>query len=161
MTTPDRLVLAHRARGELAIAVLATIVFAVIGGLVFARGNDAGVLFLIFAVSGPVYLYFFYETREAVFDRAGGQVTFTRRTPRGTEQAQRPLAGLARAAVHRATAARDKREIDPDAPPPGAGSFRAVLLWTDGTELPLSDAYSRGLSAIEEARAINAWLATG
>lgn len=159
--TPDRLTLSHKPVAEAVIAIAVTVVFAVLAAWFFYGGNDAGVLFLIFAVSGPVFLYFFLESREITFDRVAGTVTLASRSPRGTTSATHPLAGLARAEVHRATPSRENRVVDAELAIPPRGNFRAVLLYDDGTERPLSEAYAGGKLAFREARAVNIWLEQG
>lgn len=157
-STHEKLTLTHKPWAEVAIALGATLLFSVLAGLFFAGGNDAGVIFLVFAVSGPVYLYFFLETREITFDRVKGTVTLATRSPRGASATPHPLAGLARAEVHRATPNPENRAVDAELAAPPRGNFRTVLLYEDGTELALSDGYSKGKTAFEETRAINAWL---
>lgn len=157
-TTPDRLTLTHKPRGETALAIAATVFFAGLAAYFFARGNDAGVIFLVFAVSGPVYFYFFVETRAVVFDRAAGTVTLSHRGARGGSETVHPLAGLARAEVHRAAPTRENRAVDAELAAPPSGKFRAVLLYEDGTALPLADGYSSASDAFEEVRTVNRWL---
>lgn len=156
--TRNTLALTRKPVGEIAGAIAATAIFAGLAALLFARGNDAGVILLIFAVSGPVYLYFFVETCTVVFDRAARTVTFRHRGGRGGRTAAHSLAGLARAEVHRAAPARENRAVAAELAAPPSGKFRAVLLYEDGTELPLSEDYSSDQSAFTEARAINDWL---
>lgn len=159
--TQDRLTLTHRPVSETVIAIAATVIFAVLALVFFAQGNDAGVIFAVFSVSGPVYLYFFVETRAVVFDRLAGTVTIATRSPRGRLEAAHPLAGLARAEVHRATPSRENRLVDAELAMPPRGNFRAVLLYEDGTELALTDGFSGGTPAFREARAVNRWLEQG
>lgn len=157
-STPDRLTLTHKPVGEAVIAIAVTIAFAALTAFFFYLGNEAGIIFLIFAVSGPVYLYFFLETREIVFDRQAATVTLTSRAPRGVTKAEHSLTGLARAEVHRAAPAAENRAVDAELALPPRGNYRAVLLYEDGTEHPLSEAYSGGRTAFREAQAINRWL---
>lgn len=159
--THDRLILTHKPVGEAAIAIASTVIFAVLAALFFYRGNDAGVIMLVFAVSGPVYLYFFLETREITFDRAAGTVTLASRSPRGATSAPHPLAGLARAEVHRVSPSKDARAVDAALAAPPSGNFRAVLIYEDGSELPLAEGYTGGNRAFEEVRAVNTWLDQG
>lgn len=160
-TTPDRLTLGHKPVAETVIALAVTLVFGVLAVWFFADGNDAGVILLVFAVSGPVYWLFFVETREVVFDRAKGQVRISNRSPRGRAEAIHPLAGLARAEVHRATPSRESRVVDAELAAPPRGAFRAVLLYEDGTEHPLTDSFVGGKMAFDEVRAVNRWLEQG
>ncbi|MEZ5769674.1 MAG: hypothetical protein R3D80_19985 [Paracoccaceae bacterium] len=51
---------------------LATLAFAIV---LFSRGNDAGVIFLCFALSPPVFAWFFLETRRIVSERDAATVT--------------------------------------------------------------------------------------
>jgi len=157
-TTTDRLVLIYRPVEEIVVAIAATALFAVLAAVLFAIGNDAGVIFLVFAVSGPVYIYFFVETRKITLDRPSGTVTISTRTTRATATASHPLAGIARAEMHRATPQPDERAVDAELAMLPRGSYRTVLLYENGTELPLSDGYTRGKIAVAETRAINAWL---
>lgn len=159
--TPNRLTLTHKPRAEVAGALAATILFAALAVFVFVRGQDAGVIFVVFAVSGPVFLYFFAETREVAFDRTTGTVTLRHKSPRGTAEASHSLAGLARAEVHRATPSREARAVSIELAAPPAGSYRAVLIYEDGSELPLAEGYTSGGRAFDEARAVNAWLDEG
>jgi hypothetical protein len=161
LDTPDRLVLSDRPWVGPVIAAIATVVFTALAVILFASGNDVGVVSLIFAVSGPVYLYFFLDAAEIVFDRAAGVVTLSHKAPRGGSQQEYPLAGLLRAAVHRPGPTPEARAVDPDASPRPAGPVRTVLVYEDGTEVALSDGFSKGETAFAEARTINAWLTTG
>lgn len=160
-TTPDRLTLTLTPVIETVIAGVVTLVFAALALWFFVGGMEAGVIFLVFAVSGPVYWFFFVETREVVFDRASDQVMIASRSPRGTTGATHPLAGLARAEVHRAAPARENRVVDADLAIPPRGNFRAVLLFEDGSEHPLTDGYLGGKAAFEQVRAVNRWLEQG
>ncbi|OIP82127.1 MAG: hypothetical protein AUK37_09605 [Rhodobacterales bacterium CG2_30_65_12] len=157
-TTQNTLTFTREPRGETIIAIAATVIFAGLAALFFARGTEAGVIFLVFAVSGPVYLYFFVETEAVAFDRAAGTVTFSHRGPRGRGQTVHPLAGLARAEVHRATPSRENRAVDAELAAAPSGKFRAVLLYEDGSEMALSEGYSASGAAFEEVRAVNRWL---
>lgn len=159
--TRDRLTLTHKPVGEATIAIASTVLFAVLSALFFYQGNDAGVIMLVFAVSGPVYIYFFLETREITFDRTAGTVTLASRSPRGATSAPHPLAGLARAEVHRASPLTETRAVDAELAAPPSGNFRAVLIYEDGSELPLAEGYTGGRRAFEEARAVNTWLDQG
>lgn len=157
-STPERLTLIRTPIAETAIAIAATIVFGALAAVFFAGGNDAGVIFLVFAISGPVYLYFFVEIREAVFERDAASVTLRSRSLRGAHATAHSLAGLARAEVHRATPARENRSVDAELAAPPHGNFRAVLVYEDGSELPLTEGYSSGGGAFAEAQAVNRWL---
>lgn len=157
-TTPDRLVFEDRPTAQLWLAGLATVVFAALAAWLFARGNDAGVIFAVFAVSGPVYVLFFVETRRIVFDRGAGTVTVSRRGLRGREEAAHPLAGIARAEAHRATSDPAARALPLEAPPPAGVPLRAVLVTGDGRVIALEDTYAPGSAAVEMARAVNGWL---
>lgn len=157
----DRLALTHRPVAETLMAIAATLVFGALAWWFFAQGNDAGVIFLIFAVSGPVYLFFFVQSRAALFDRGAGTVTLTTRSARGHSEAVHALAGLARAEVHRAAPPRAEKVVDADLATVPRGAYRTVLLFEDGTELALSDGFDGGKAAFEETRAVNRWLEQG
>lgn len=159
--TRDRLTLTHKPVAEATIAIASTVVFAALAALFFYGGNDAGVVFLVFAVSGPVYLYFFLEIRTITFDRDAGTVTLASRSPRGSTAAPHPLAGLARAEVHRVSPSKETRAVDAVLAAPTSGSFRAVLIYEDGSELPLAEGYTGGNRAFEQARIVNTWLDQG
>ncbi|GGD46476.1 hypothetical protein GCM10011358_32690 [Sinisalibacter lacisalsi] len=157
--TADRLVLEARPRREILLSGLATVGFAALALAFFARGSDAGVLFLVFAVSGPVYALFFVETRSIMLDRGEGRVVIARRGLRGGTEEVHPLDGVARAEVHRvgAQAGAPAAPLDGDAP--GPGLFRAVLVGDDGASVALSHTPVGWDEAAAVARAINRWRA--
>lgn len=161
LTSPERLVFTTRPTFAAAIAGLATIVFTALAVVVFRNGNDAGVIFLIFALSGPVYAWFFLETREVAFEWVTASVTVTRRGARGTTAQVYPLAGLVGAAVRQPGPTVEARAVDPEVRPRPAGPFRPVLVYQDGHEVPLDDGFHRGTAAFDMVRAINTWLADG
>ncbi len=154
--TPARLVLEHRPVAltiGLIVTSLATLAFAVV---LFARGNDAGVIFLCFALSPPVFAYFFLETRRLVFDRDAGTVALEFRAPRGTRGTTHALAAGARVVVQRPGPTQADRFV-PEAGAPGVAT-RAVLLAADDQEVPLAEGYSKGSEAYQVLQAVNAWL---
>lgn len=157
--TASRLVLQHRpvalALG-LIIAALATLAFAIV---LFTRGNDAGVLFLCFAVSPPVYAWFFLETRRITLDRHAGTVALGFHAPRGTRGTTHPLPDGVRAVVQRPGPTPEAR-IVPETGAPGVPT-RAALVAPDGSETPLAEGYSKGAEAYRVAEAVNGWLAEG
>lgn len=159
LVTPERLVFTTRPVRELVITSILTVLFSVLAGLMFRNGNDAGVIFVIFALSGPVYAFFFLETRKIAFERVTASVTVTRRGARGTFAQNLPLAGVVEAAVRGPGPNPEARRIDPSTTPQPKVPTRVVLVYEDGREVPLSDGYAKGPGAIEQARAINDWLA--
>lgn len=154
----DRLVFEQRPTVQRWFVILLTVVFAVIGIVLFARQNDIGVLFLVFAVSGPVFIYFFVETRSIIFDRPGGTVTLRREGMRGVQDVAHTLEGAVWVEVHRATPDEAARVLAADDTPPDGGVFRPVLAYKDGTSVPLTEDFAKGRAPFELARAINGWL---
>lgn len=154
--TATRLVLEHRpvalALGLFALS-LTTLAFAIV---LFARGNDAGVIFLCFALSPPVFAYFFLETRRIIFEREPDAVTLEYRAPRGRRGATHPLAEDARVTVQRAGPTPEARTV-PEEGAPGVPT-RAVLVTENGKEIPLSESYSKGPEAYQVREAVTAWL---
>lgn len=154
--TPTRLVLEQRPTAltvGLVVASLATLAFAVV---LFARGNDAGVIFLCFALSPPVFAYFFLETRRIALDRTANTVTLDFVAPRGTRTATHNLPTGARAIVQRPGPTPEARLV-PTAGAPGTPT-RAVLEGADGTEIALAEGYSKGPEAYQVSQILNAWL---
>ena len=154
--TTTRLVLEQRPT-VLAVALvlitLATLAFAIV---LFARGNDAGVIFLCFALSPPVFAYFFVETRRITLDRSAQNVTLDFVAPRGTRSKTHALAPAARVIVQRPGPTAEARFV-PEEGAPGSPT-RAVLTGPDGTEVPLAEGYSKGPEAYQVREAVNAWL---
>lgn len=154
--TPGRLVLEHRPVALvlwLVLISLATLAFAVV---LFARGNDAGVIFLCFALSPPVFAYFFVETRRITFDREAGTVALEYRAPRGKRGATHALTEGARVIVQRPGATTEDRFV-PGAGAPGVPT-RAVLVGQEGHETPLAEGYSKGPEAYQVMQAVTRWL---
>ena len=154
--TPARLVLEHRPVAltiGLILTTLVTLAFAIV---LFARGNDAGVIFLCFALSPPVFAYFFLETRRLVFDRAAGTVALDFRAPRGARGSTHPITEGARVVVQRPGPTPEARLV-PDAGAPGV-PVRAVLLTADDREVPLAEGYSKGPEAYRVRQEANDWL---
>ena len=56
---------------------------------------------------------------------------------------------------------KETRAVDAELAVPPSGSFRTVLIYEDGNELPLAEGYTGGKRAFEEARAVNSWLERG
>ncbi len=157
--TPSRLVLEQRPVGlglVLILIAVATLAFAVV---LFARGNDAGVIFLCFALSPPVFAYFFLETRRITFDRDAATLTLAYRAPRSTRGATHDLAAGAKVVVQRPGPTPQDRLV-PETGAPGVPT-RAVLLADDGTELPLAEGYSKGPEAFRVMQIVNRWLDAG
>lgn len=154
--TPARLVLEHRPVALSIGLVLITLVTLVLAVILFLRGNDVGVIFLVFALSPPVFAYFFLETRRITFDRATATVALTFHTPRGQRGHDHPLPVGARVVVQRAGPTPEARLV-PEEGAPGVAT-RAVLAAGEGTEIPLSEAYSKGPEAWQVMQAANAWL---
>ena len=154
--TPDRLVLEAKPRREALLAGVATLVFGALALVFFLRESDVGVLFLVFAVSGPVYAFFFVETRSITLDRREGRVVIARRGLRGGAEEVHPLEGVARAEVRRAGGTGAAVPLDGA---PGPGLFRAVLVQGDGVAVPLSDTPVEWGEAVAVVRAIEAWRA--
>lgn len=157
--TPGRLVLEHRPLAltlGLILTTLVTLAFAVV---LFARGNDAGVVFLCFAVSPPVFAYFFLETRRVVFDRSTGTVAVEFRAPRGTRGMTHSMETGARVVVQRPGPTPEARFVS-EAGAPGVPT-RAVLLSGGDQEVPLAEGYSKGPEAYQVMQAANDWLAQG
>lgn len=157
--TPTRLVLEHRPVAltlGLVLISLATLAFAIV---LFSRGNDAGVIFLCFALSPPVFAWFFLETRRIVFERDAATVTLEFRAPRGTRGTTHPLGAGARVEVQRPGPTPEARCVPEDGAPGSA--TRAVLVAADGAQVPLAEGYSKGAEAYEVTQAVNGWLAEG
>lgn len=157
--TPDRLVLEHRPVTltlALVLVSVATLAFAVV---LFSRGNDAGVIFLCFALSPPVFAYFFLETRRITFDRPAGTVTLDYRAPRGRRGTAHVIAEGARVVVERPGPTPEARRV-PAEGAPGVAT-RATLVVAGGEAVPLAEAFSKGPEAFEVMQAANAWLAEG
>ncbi|SMH48871.1 hypothetical protein [Maritimibacter sp. HL-12] len=152
--TAELLVLEAKPRREILLSALATGVFGVLALVFFLRDNDAGVLFLVFAASGPVYAFFFVETRAITLDRHAGRVVIARRGLRGRAEAVHPLDEGARAEVRRA--GREGAAVPLDEAP-GPGLFRAVLVQGDGGIVPLSETPVDWNEAAVVVRAIEAW----
>ena len=155
--TPTRLVLEHRPVAltlGLILTTLVTLAFAIV---LFARGNDAGVIFLCFALSPPVFAYFFLETRRLVFDRSAGTVALEFRAPRGRRGTTKPLADGAQVVVQRPGPTPEARLV-PEAGAPGIPT-RAVLVAATDQEVPLAEGYSKGPEAYQVMQAVNGWLA--
>jgi len=157
--TADQLVLEAKPRLEILLAGLVTVVFAALALAFFARGSGAGVLFLVFAVSGPVYALFFVETRSITLDRRKGRVVIARRGLRGGEEEVHPFDGVARAEVRRASAQAGAPAVPLDGGAPGPGLFRAVLVRDDGSSVPLSQTPVAWDEASAVVRAIEGWRA--
>lgn len=157
--TPTRLVLEHRPitlTVGLVLISLVTLAFAI---LLFTRGNDAGVIFVCFALSPPVFAYFFLETRRITLDRGAETVTLDFIAPRGTRSAPHALPAAAHVVVQRPGTTPEARLVS-EAGAPGSAT-RAVLTAPDGAELPLAEGYSKGPEAYQIAQAVNGWLAAG
>lgn len=154
--TPGRLVLEHRPTALAAGLVLVTLVTLAFAVLLFARGSDAGVIFLCFALSPPVFAYFFLETRRVTLDRVEKTVTLAFTAPRGTRSATHGLPTGARAVVQRPGPTPEARFV-PETGAPGSPT-RAVLTAPDGTETPLAEGYSKGPEAWQVSQVVNAWL---
>ena len=137
----------------LILTTLVTLAFAIV---LFARGNDAGVIFLCFALSPPVFAYFFLETRRLLFDREATTVALEYRAPRGTRGATHAMPEGARVVVQRPGPTLADRLV-PEAGAPGVAT-RAVLLGADDHEIPLAEAYSKGPEAYQVMLAVNDWL---
>ena len=155
-TTPTRLVLEHRPVTltlGLVLISLATLAFAIV---LFTRGNDAGVIFLCFALSPPVFAWFFLETRRIRFDRNAGTVALEFRAPRGTRGTSHALVEGARVVVQRPGPTPQARLV-PETGAPGVPT-RAVLIAADGQEIPLAEGYSKGPEAYQVMQAVNGWL---
>ena len=155
--TPARFTLEHRpvALGlALVIITLATLAFAIV---LFARGNDAGVIFLCFALSPPVFAYFFLETRRIMLDRTAGSVALEFRAARGTRGARQALPEGAKVVVQRPGSTPEARLV-PAEGAPGVAT-RAVLIGDNGAEVPLAEGYSKGPEAYQVMQAVNDWLA--
>lgn len=154
--TQARLVLEHRPVAlilGLVLTSLATLAFAIV---LFRRGNDAGVIFLCFALSPPVFAWFFVETRRITFDRTAGTVALEYRAPRGLRGTTHALPADARVVVQRPGPTAGDRVI-PDSGAPGVPT-RAVLVGASGEETPLAEGYSKGAEAYRVMQAVNAWL---
>ena len=155
--TPSRLVLEHRPvalSAGLILITLATLAYAVV---LFARGNDAGVIFLVFALSPPVFAYFFLETRRITFDRAKGTVTLSFRAPRASRGQTEAIPPDAKVVVQRPGPTPEARQV-PEEGAPGVPT-RAVLIREGGEEVPLGEGYSKGPEAFQVMLVVNAWLA--
>lgn len=155
-TTPDRLVLEVKPRREALLAGLATLVFGVLALALYLRGSDAGVVFLVFAISGPVYVFFFVETRSIMLDRREGRVVIARRGLRGVVEEVHPLEGMARPEVRRAGGTAAAVPLDGSQ---GPGLFRAVLVQDNGETVLLSDTPVAWEEAAAVVRAIEGWRA--
>ncbi|MCB1358084.1 MAG: hypothetical protein KDK53_16885 [Maritimibacter sp.] len=156
--TPTRLGLEHRPTAlavGLVLVTLATLAFAIV---LFARGNDAGVIFLCFALSPPVFAWFFVETRRITFDRTAGTVTLDFVAPRGTRSTTHALSPDARVSVERPGPTQEARHV-PEEGAPGSPT-RAVLTGADGAQVPLAEGYSKGPEAYQLRQVVNAWLDT-
>ena len=154
--TPARLILEHRPVAltlALIVATLATLAYAIV---LFARGNDAGVIFLCFALSPPVFAYFFLESRRITLDRSAGTVTLEFRAPRATRERVHALPDGAKGVVQRPGPTPEARLV-PEEGAPGAAT-RAVLVSDGGAEIPLAEAYSKGPEAYQVTLAVTAWL---
>ena len=156
-STRERLVFEDRPTAHWVAAALATLVFAVLTVVTFRQGHDAGVIFLVFAISGPVYVYFFVETRSIVLDRRAGTATLRRQGLRGTDETTVALTEVARADVHRATSDPAARVVPVDEAPSTGTPVRPVLTHADGNATPLVEGYSKDGAAFDMAREINAW----
>jgi len=157
--TSARLVLERRPVGltlGLILITVATLAFAIV---LFGRGNDAGVIFLCFALSPPVFAYFFLETRRITFDRRAGTVALDFRAPRGARGTTRAIGTKAKVVVQRPGPTPEARLV-PDAGAPGVPT-RAVLLANDAEEVPLAEGYSNGPEAYQVMQAVNGWLDEG
>lgn len=157
--TPTRLVLEHRPVAlslGLILTSLATLVFAVV---LFARGNDAGVIFLCFALSPPVFAYFFLETRRITLDRAAGTLALEFRAPRGVRGTTHALVEGARVVVQRPGRTAEDRLV-PETGAPGVPT-RAVLTADGDQDVPLAEGYSNGPEAYQVMQAVNGWLTEG
>jgi hypothetical protein len=157
--TPTRLVLEHRPVAltlGLILTSLATLAFAIV---LFARGNDAGVIFLCFALSPPVFAWFFLETRRIMLDRGVGTLTLEFRAPRGKRGTTHALDEGAQVVVQRPGRTADDRLV-PETGAPGVPT-RAVLVAKDGQEVPLAEGYSKGPEAYQVVQTVNGWLAGG
>lgn len=157
--TPTRLVLEHRPTAlvlGLVLISLATLAFAVV---LFTRGNDAGVIFLCFALSPPVFAWFFVETRRITLDRGAGTIELEYRAPRGPRGTTHALPEGARVVVQCPGPTAEDRVV-PETGAPGVPT-RAVLVAATGEEIPLSEGYSKGPEAYQVMQAVNAWLDAG
>ncbi|PIE06605.1 MAG: hypothetical protein CSA74_11725 [Rhodobacterales bacterium] len=154
--TPARLVLEQRPVGlslGLVVITLATLAFAVV---LFSRGSDAGVIFLCFAISPPVFAYFFLESRKLTLDRDAASVTLEFRAPRGRRGATHPLPDDAKVVLERPGPTPEARLVPPEGAP--GVPLRAVLVGGAGERVALSEAYSKGPEAYRMMQAVNGWL---
>ncbi len=154
--TPARLVLEQRPVGlglGLILITLATLAFAIV---LFARGNDAGVLFLCFAISPPVFAYFFLETRRIILDREAGRITLEFRAARGTRGTTHPLPDGAKVVIERPGPTPEARLVPPEGAP--GVPVRAVLVGGADERIALSEAFSKGPEAYRVMQAVNRWL---
>jgi len=156
--TAERLVFAYRPMRELILAGVATLGFAIVAAVMFGQGMDAGVLFAVFAVSGPVYVFFFVESRAIEFDRGAGTVTLRKRGMRGPDERVVPLAEVLRAEVHRATPDPAARVV-PAGEAPASLPVRPVLFCGGDQVVPLTEGYAAAPMAFDMVAAINDWLA--
>jgi len=157
--TPARLTLEHRPVAltlGLILATVATLAYAIV---LFARGNDAGVIFLCFALSPPVFAYFFLETRRIRLDRDASTLTLEFRAPRGARGTTHEIGTGAKVVVQRPGPTPQARLV-PETGAPGVPT-RAVLIAGDGQEVALAEGYSKGPEAYQVMQAVNGWLDEG
>lgn len=153
--TPDLLILTHRPLALAAMLAGLTLAAAAFAVVLFTRGSDAGVIFVVFALSPPVFAYFFLETRDITLDRAAGSVTLSHRAARGMRVSTHPLPGAARVVVERPGPTAEARAVA-EAGAPGVAT-RAVLVGGP-QNIPLAEAYSKGPEAFAVKDAVNTWL---
>ncbi len=157
--TPTRLVLEHRPVAltlGLILTSLATLAFAIV---LFTRGNDAGVIFLCFALSPPVFAWFFLETRRITLDRDAGTLALEFRAPRGERGTTHAFGEGAQVVVQRPGRTAEDRMV-PETGAPGVPT-RSVLIAKEGQEIPLAEGYSKGPEAYQIMQTVNGWLAGG
>jgi hypothetical protein len=149
-TTADRLMLRHR---PVKMGLLVAAVILIFAGLslheVMAGNHEAAKGPLIVLALFTVVFAVFVRQTVVILDRTTDAVVIRTASVFGTREKRFPLTGC-----KRATFEQDRS----DSTASNTRTYRPVLVYQDGTKVPVREIYSSGPGAELTAKAINAWL---